>query len=267
MRWDPEQYSRFAGERGRPFTDLLARVGCAGPRRVIDLGCGPGTLTAQLATRWPGAEVEGIDSSAEMIARAAPLGTARLSFRVEDVAAWPMPADADVVVSNAALQWVPRHQELLRAWAAALPVGAWLAFQVPGNFDAPSHTVLRTLASTPRWRPLVGDDVLRHHDMVATPSSYARLLLSAGLAVDAWSTTYLHLLPGPDAVLEWMRGTGLRPVLAALADRHVERDGVTVPAADAFAAEYGLALREAYPATGHGTLFAFRRIFAVARKP
>ncbi len=264
MRWDPAQYARYDNERGRPFIDLLARIDHPAPRRVVDLGCGPGNLTALLAARWPEAVIEGIDSSPEMIAQAA--GVEGAAFRVEDVTAWRPPPDADVVISNATLQWVPTHRELLRVWAAALPSDGWLAFQVPGNFDAPSHTLMRALAASPRWAPLVAD-VLRHHDAVSSPADYANLLLDAGLRVDVWETTYLHLLTGPDPVLDWVRGTGLRPILAALAGKSSPDAGDSRAAPDVFEAEYGAALRAAYPATAHGTLFPFRRIFAVGHKP
>jgi trans-aconitate 2-methyltransferase len=281
MRWDPAQYGRYSDERGRPFADLLGRVRASAPRRVVDLGCGPGTMTALLAARWPDALIEGVDSSPEMIARAA--SVPGVAFGVGDVREWTVPADCDVLISNATLQWVPGHDALLRSWARALPPRGWLAFQVPGNFAAPSHALLRDLAESPRWAPLL-DDVLRH-DAVLSPASYADLLLSCGLAVDVWETTYLHVLTGPDAVLEWMRGTGLRPVLAALADSRSphpvprSRPDFSAPgggsgsnggasgAAEAFEAEYAALLREAYPAGEHGTPFAFRRIFAVAHKP
>jgi trans-aconitate 2-methyltransferase len=255
MRWDPEQYGRYADERGRPFVDLLARVGHPGPRRVLDLGCGPGNLTALLARRWPDAVVEGLDSSAEMIAAAAPLATAGLSFRVESVEEVELPTDADVVISNAALQWVPTHRELLRRWAAELPAGGWLAFQVPGQFDSPSHRLMRELAAAPRWAAALAG-VLRHHDSFAPPAQYAELLLAAGLAADVWETSYLHVLAGPDPVLEWLRGTGLRPVLAALSPA----DGAE------FSAEFAAMLRAAYPATPHGTVLPYRRVFAVGHK-
>jgi trans-aconitate 2-methyltransferase len=253
MRWDPEQYGRFAEERGRPFLDLIGRIEASSPRRVVDLGCGTGTLTALLADRWPDAEVEGIDSSPEMIAAARP--SDRLAFRVGDVESWTQPADADVIVSNATLQWVPTHRALLTRWARELPAGGWLAFQVPGNFRSWSHTLLRSLAESPRWASLL-DGVLRLEAPVATPSEYATLLLSAGLVADVWETTYVHVLHGEDAVLEWVRGTALRPVISAL------------PASDyaEFEAEYAQQLRAAYPATPHGTLFPFRRIFAVAHR-
>jgi trans-aconitate 2-methyltransferase len=256
MRWDPTQYARYADERGRPFVDLLARVGASAPRRVVDLGCGPGSLTTLLASRWPDAVVEGLDSSPEMIARAAPLATDRLSFSVGDVESWSVPADADVVFSNALLQWVPTHAAKLTQWAGELPDGGWLAFQVPGNFGAPSHVAMRDLASTPRWAPAL-TGVLRGEETVSSVSGYAELLMDAGLEVQAWETTYLHVLSGSDPVLDWLRGTGLRPVLAALSDE----DGTE------FAAELGARLRAAYPATPHGTLFPFRRLFVVGHKP
>ncbi|HEY3712915.1 MAG TPA: trans-aconitate 2-methyltransferase [Jatrophihabitantaceae bacterium] len=254
MRWDPQQYGKFASERDRPFLDLTARVGASAPRRVVDLGCGPGSLTGLLAARWPSAVVEGIDSSPEMIASAA---AERVTFRVGDIADWQPAPDTDVVVSNAAFQWVPSHRSLLRSWAAALPSGAWLAWQVPGNFDSPSHALMRSVASSPRWKAQLGD-VLRHDDPVDTPSQYSALLLDAGWQADAWETTYVHVLPGADPVLEWVRGTGLRPVLAALIDPTERAE---------FEASFASELRAAYPAGAHGTLFPFRRIFCVGHKP
>lgn len=254
MRWDPELYATFADERSRPFGDLVARVGSAAPRRVVDLGCGSGELTAALATRWPGAAIEGVDSSPEMIERASARAADHVRFRLGDVNSWSMPPDADVVIGNAVLQWVPNHGDLLRAWAASLPADGWLAFQVPGNFGSPSHRLMRSLAESARWRATLAG-VLRH-DAVAQPADYAALLHEAGLAVDAWETTYLHLLSGADPVLDWVRGTGLRPVLAAL--NETERE--------AFVAEYATQLRRAYPPGPHGTVFPFRRIFFVGHQ-
>jgi trans-aconitate 2-methyltransferase len=253
MHWDVSQYARYADERGRPFLDLVTRIGALAPRRVVDLGCGPGNLTALLASRWPTAKVEGVDSSVEMIARAAPVAGA--TFRTSSIEQWQPDADVDVVVSNAALQWVPGHAELLRQWLAALPSGAWLAWQVPGNFGSPSHRLMRSVASSDRWAPLLGD-VLRH-DEVLEPTAYAALLQRAGWSADVWETTYLHILTGPDPVLEWVRGTGLRPVLAALSGTDAAE----------FETEYAAQLRSAYPSGPAGTIFGFRRVFAVGHKP
>lgn len=255
MRWDPLQYARYADERARPFLDLVARIGCDAPRRVVDLGCGPGNLTALLATRWPGAQVEGLDSSTEMIHAAAPLAGERLAFHVEDITTWQPRGDADVVVSNAVLQWVPGHRDLIRRWGSLLPPGGWLAAQMPGNFDSPSHALMRELAGSPRWSALL-DGALAHHGGVGEPAEYAAILLDSGLEADVWETTYLHVLPGPDPVLEWARGTGLRPVLARLSAEDAAE----------FEADYAARLREAYPSTPHGTVFPFRRIFAIGHR-
>jgi trans-aconitate 2-methyltransferase len=258
--WDPQQYLRFADERSRPFFELAGRVRAASPRRVADLGCGPGQLTATLAGRWPGAEVTGIDSSAEMItaARSQPVpagaGPARLRFEQADARDWMPAAPPDVIISNALLQWIPDHLSLLRRWAALLPPAGWLAFQVPGNFDQPSHAILRELAGSGRWRPLLG--AVQPNRQAADPADYLRLLAEAGCLVDAWETTYLHVLHGTDPVLDWYKGTGLRPVLAAL----------PADLASEFLAEYGALLREAYPAEPHGTVLPFRRVFVVAQR-
>jgi trans-aconitate 2-methyltransferase len=248
VRWDPGQYSRFAGPRGRPFFDLVARIGAESPETVVDLGCGPGDLTVSLEARWPDARIRGIDSSREMIERT-PRDTA-VEFEVGSAEAFDA-TGLDVLISNATLQWVPTHRELLPRWLGQLNSGGWLAFQVPSNFGAPSHRLMRELAESPRWRDRLGG-VLRHDDAVATPEEYFQLLGDA----DVWQTEYLHVLQGPDPVLEWVRGTGLRPILSAL----------DASAAAEFEREYAALLREAYPETPRGTLFGFTRIFAVTHK-
>ncbi|SDJ48889.1 trans-aconitate 2-methyltransferase [Frankineae bacterium MT45] len=255
MEWNPQQYLEFADERGRPYLDLLGRVQARNPRRVVDVGCGPGNLTALLADRWPEAIIEGIDTSPEMVAEASALPG--IEARIGDAAAFVPGPDCDVLISNATLQWVPQHPAVLQRWAGALPSGGWLAFQVPDNFGAPSHQLMRQRAESPRWRDQLGG-VLRHHDTVARPGEYGALLRHAGLRTDVWQTTYLHQLTGPDPVLQWVRGTGLRPVLQALS------------AGDAaeFEAEYAADLREAYPSDSDGqTTFPFTRIFCVGYKP
>jgi trans-aconitate 2-methyltransferase len=253
--WDPDEYRRFGDERSRPFFDLVGRVAAEDPGVVVDLGCGPGTLTATLGRRWPRAEVRGIDSSAEMIEAARTQlagGGQRLSFTLGDVRAWKPDGRVDVIVSNAVLQWVPDHLDVLARWAGFLPTGGWLAFQVPGNFDQPSHRALRELAGSDRWRSLLADVQLNRQ--AADPAEYLDLLARAGFEVDAWETTYVHVLHGDDPVLDWYRGTGLRPVLAVLPPDQ----------ATAFLAEYRARMREAYPAASYGTVFPFRRVFVVA---
>ncbi|WP_255771683.1 trans-aconitate 2-methyltransferase [Pseudarthrobacter sulfonivorans] len=257
MKWDPVKYVQFGDYRDRPFFDLTGRIQADRPRQVVDLGCGPGNLTATLARRWPEAAVVGLDASAEMLAKADAQadGFPGLSFGLADIADWMPGEETDVVVTNAALQWVPGHQEMLARWLAALSPGSWFAMQVPGNFNAPSHALMRELAATPRWRPLL-KDVLRGGEAVGEPADYLRIMLDAGCTADAWETTYQQVLPGADPVLEWVRGTALRPVLAVL----------SVEDGRAFEAEYAAALRVAYPDSPHGTVFPFRRIFGVAQK-
>jgi trans-aconitate 2-methyltransferase len=258
--WDPGQYLRFADERSRPFFDLLSRVTAERPGLVVDLGCGPGQLTATLASRWPEAEVQGIDSDPGMIEAAAGLlcdrgAPGRLSFRLGDVRDWRPGRPVDLIVSNAVLQWVPDVAPLLVRWSGLLVPGGFLAFQVPGNFDQPSHLALRELAASDRWRPLLAG--VRLNRQAAEPAEYADLLARAGCEVDAWETTYVHVLHGPDPVLDWYQGSGLRPVLAALPDHEAAE----------FLAAYRARVREAYPAAPYGTLFPFRRVFVVARRP
>jgi trans-aconitate 2-methyltransferase len=244
--WDPAVYRRFGAERSRPFFDLAGRVGAERPRAVVDLGCGPGDLTRTLADRWPGARVTGLDSSPEMIAKAT-AGPGPVEFRIADVCDWRPGPDVDVVITNAVLQWVPGHQEMLARWVRGLPPGAWFAMQVPGNFDSPGHRAARELS--PVGLPA---------DPVSDAAGYAEILTAAGAVVDAWETTYLHLLPadGPDhPVLRWMEGTALRPVRAALGDAEWST----------FRAELAERIIADHPVRHGLVTFPFRRIFVVAR--
>jgi len=253
--WDPAQYGIFGGERARPFAELVARLGDAEPARVADLGCGSGELTATLAARWPRAVIDALDGSPEMIAEARRHEIpGRLSFRVGDVTAWTPDGPVDLIVSNAVLQWVPEHLDLLPRWAEALAPGGRLAFQVPGNFGAPSHVLLRELARSDRWRARLGR--LQEDAPVLDPAGYLDLLARHGCAVDAWETTYAQVLHGADPVLEWVKGTALRPVLSALGPDETAE----------FLAAYRDGLRRAYPAAPYGTVFPFRRIFVIATR-
>jgi trans-aconitate 2-methyltransferase len=256
--WDPATYLRFGGERARPFADLLDHVPVREPRRVVDLGCGTGALTASLARRWPTARILGVDSSPEMLAAAAEHAQpGRVEFARDDVRTWQPDGPVDVLVSNAVLHWVPGHDRLLARWAAALPPAGALAVQVPGNFRAPTHALLAELCAAPEWGGRLAE-VAPRPDAVLSPAGYLEVLAGAGLSPDVWETTYLHVLTGPDPVLGWVRGTVLRPVLARLDDDEAAR------LTDAYAA----ALREAYPPRPDGTtLLPFRRIFVVGTRP
>lgn len=263
--WNPNQYRQFGDERSRAFYELIARIGATDPRTVVDMGCGPGELTADLSRRWPKADVLGVDSSAEMIAAADEMlagaaraagsaGPPRLRFEHMDACDWKPDGPVDVIVSNAMLQWIPGHESLLIRWVSYLADDGWLAFQVPGNYDEPTYRLLRELGLTDRWRERLSGVALNMQ--AVDPAEYLGLLTTKGCAVDAWETTYLHVLTGDDPVLRWISGTGLRPVIAALdgADR------------DDFMAEYGASLRIAYPQASYGTVFPFRRVFVVAHK-
>lgn len=249
--WDPDRYLTYADERGRPFVDLLARVGASSPGTVVDLGCGPGNLTRLLAERWPGARVTGVDSSTTMVERARAGG---LDAEVGDIRDWATSASrVDVLVTNAALQWVPGHLDLLPRLAASLAPGGWLAMQVPGNFDEPSHVLREELgAEAPYAAHLADIESPSSHD----PADYWRVLTQAGLEVDAWETTYLHALVGEDAVFDWISGTSLLPTKAALPDELWRR----------FERQLRSRLRAAYPAREGRVLMPFRRVFAVARR-
>ena len=252
--WDPERYLTYADERGRPFVELTARIGAVAPASVVDLGCGPGNLTRLLADRWPDARVQGLDSSPTMIA-AARRSEATVDFEVADLRAWDPTGLVDIIVSNATLQWVDGHLDLLPGLIRRLAPGGWLAFQVPGNFSEPSHELRRELADQAPYAV--------HTRGVATPAShdpavYLQALSDLDCEVDVWETTYLHVLPAvedPDPVFTWVSGTGARPTLEALPS------GLR----DDFEKEFKALLRAAYPERGGQVVLPFRRIFAVAR--
>ncbi|HCU51288.1 MAG TPA: trans-aconitate 2-methyltransferase [Micromonosporaceae bacterium] len=250
--WNPELYLRYADERGRPFHELIGRINVDKPRLVLDLGCGPGNLTETLLQRWPGARIHGVDSSPEMIAQAQ-TSTEGVSYEVGDVREYEPADEVDVIVTNATLQWVPGHDELLRRWVKP---GRWIAMQVPANFDAPGHLAMRELAESARWADRLGGTVNRRP--VGDAVHYGRLLREAGCEVDAWETNYVHQLPVAQVhpVLTWMSGTALRPIRKALSDGEWE----------AFSAELERELWLRYPPHGSVVDFPFLRVFAVAHR-
>jgi trans-aconitate 2-methyltransferase len=258
--WDATAYEQFAAYRARPVEDLLARVRAHDPALVVDLGCGAGASTRPLAARWPRARVLGVDSSPQMLERARrsdPAG--RIEWVEADITDWRTPDRPDVVVTNAVLQWVPGHLDLLRGWVENLAPGGWFALQVPGNADAPNHTLLRDLVERLPEGPELTERLLGK-ESASDPAGYAAALHAAGCDVDAWETTYLHLLDPAveldNPVLEWMRGTGLRPVLGRLG-----------PAREAdLLGQYAAALAAAYPRSPMGVPLPFRRIFAVGHR-
>lgn len=260
--WQPDQYARFAGPRERPALDLFARIdqaGLADPREVVDLGCGTGALARRLAARFPEARVTGVDHSSEMIERARAQGGG-VQYVLGDLAAYEPDRPADVLVSNAALHWVPDHETLLPRLLGRLAPGGLLAVQVPLSHGQPSHVLMREVLAQggPGGAPL-GTEALRTalaRPWVLSPARVHALLAEHAAEVELWTTEYLHVLTGPEPVYEWVRGTGLRPILAGL-----EPDEL-----DGFLAEYRRRLLEAYPTDARGhTLFPFRRLFFLAR--
>jgi trans-aconitate 2-methyltransferase len=252
MPWDPDQYLRFSTERTMPFRHLVAAIDHLEPSTIVDLGCGTGKLTASLLDHWPGARITGIDSSAQMIERARKLAVSgSIYFELADVLTWQAPETVDLMLANACLHWIEDHRALLDHLLPQLAGGGVLAFQVPANHTEPSHTILSELCSSPRWRERLGG---LPRMGVHKPQWYLDELSDRGLGVAAWQTTYFHVLDGEDPVLEWVRGTTLRPVLERLPSKEH----------DEFLSEFGTMLREAYPAREGKTDFPFKRTFVVA---
>lgn len=245
MPWDPNQYLSFADERALPFHHLVTAVVHPRPHRVLDIGCGPGALTATLLERWPSAKIQGIDSSPEMIELAERRAVFhRLRFAHADIRSWRPEKPYDLILSNACLHWIEDHSSLLRRLVSMLNHGGVLAFQVPANHDRPSHLILDELCGSERWKHLLAGLRANH---VQEPDRYAEELGRLGFHPTVWQTNYFHRLAGEDPVLEWVKGTALRPVL----DRLVDEDR------EAFLAEYGARLRRAYPAREGMTVFPF----------
>jgi trans-aconitate 2-methyltransferase len=252
MTWNPTTYLVFASERTRPAAELLARIAIDNPTRVVDIGCGPGNSTELLTQRWPDADIEGIDSSPEMIAQAN-AANLRARFSFADAATWQPDKPFDVVFSNATYQWLPNHRALLpRLIAFATHT---FAFQVPCNFNAPSHALMRETAADGPWAAKLTNV---REASVLTASDYFDILAPHARTVDIWETEYLQILEGDDAVYRWVSATGLRPFVQALSEGS-ERD--------AFIAAYKSRLNQAYPRRQDGqTLFPFQRLFAVATR-
>lgn len=249
--WDPAQYLRYGAERLRPALDLIARIPLTAPRRIYDLGCGAGNVTRMLAERWPDAEIEGVDSSAAMLDKARDSGVSA-TWSQHDLREWQPAAGADVIFSNAVLHWLDDHPSLLGDWLRALAAGGALAVQMPNNFKEPTHTAiaaaLREIGAYDQ-----AQQVLRPGPVLA-PAEYHHLLSTKAATVDVWETTYHHLLEGDDPVVEWTRGSVLRPVLEALAE----------PERTRFLVAYAERVRIAYPPRKDGrTLLPFRRVFCV----
>jgi trans-aconitate 2-methyltransferase len=253
MAWDPKTYLSFGAERTRPAAELLARIAVESPVTVVDLGCGPGNSTALLAARWPAAQLEGVDSSPEMLEEAKHSGV-KARWSQADIANWNPTAPFDVIFSNATFQWLPDHKTLLPRLMSRITEGGAFAFQVPRNFDEPCHTLIHEIAKAGPWAAKLKD--VRDWWNVLEPETYFGILETVVREIDIWETRYVQVLEGDDAVFRWMSGTGLRPFANALEGQ--ERED--------FLAEYRRRVAAAYPRRESGaTLYPFRRLFCVAR--
>ncbi|MFI4987427.1 MAG: methyltransferase domain-containing protein [Alphaproteobacteria bacterium] len=253
MSWNPDLYLAFGDHRLRPALDLMARVPLASPRRIVDLGCGPGNVTKLLAERWPEARVTGIDNAPTMLERARKDYPA-IDWRLGDIASWRADAPVDLVFSNAALQWLDGHETLYPRLLAEVAPGGVLAVQVPRNDGSPSHVAIRETVAAGPWRERLAP--LVRSKRVAPPAFYHRLLAQHTKGLDIWDIDYLQVLSGENPVVEWTKATALRPFLAALEE----------PERSAFEVLYGERVLKAYPPETDGrTLFPFRRLFLVAQ--
>jgi trans-aconitate 2-methyltransferase len=255
MSWSAAQYVKFEDERTRPVHDLVARIPNAVVAGAADIGCGPGNSTEVLQARYPDAQIVGLDSSPDMIA-AARKRLPRVAFAVADIRRWRPEQRFDVILANAVLQWIPGHETLMPALTERLSAGGALAVQMPDNLDEPSHRLMREVAGAGPWAAKLKDAAnarAARHD----PGWYFRLLRAHTSHVDVWRTTYHHPLAGAHAVVEWVKGTGLRPFIDPLDESERE----------AYLARYEAAIAEANPAEADGTvLLPFPRLFFVATR-
>ena len=255
-RWDPAQYAQFRRERAQPFHDLLARIPDREVHAAADLGCGSGELTWELQERWPEAQVWGVDESAEMLARAPSLASrAQPSFVRSDLREWRPGRPLDLIVSNAVLHWLPDHALVLEQLARLLAPGGMLAVQIPNNWGEASHRILAELSAEEPWASRLRD--VRGPQPVAGAAWYLEQLLGLGFEAEAWETIYYHELPAAIAIVDWMKGSALRPVLAALSQTEAREFETALEAR----------IAEAYAPGPRGVVFPFRRLFFVARAP
>jgi trans-aconitate 2-methyltransferase len=252
--WDPAQYLRFADERLRPALDLLLRVTLEAPARVVDLGCGPGNVTAVLRQRFPAADVIGVDGSAAMLEKAR-AATPGCRFEQADFFQWRPDQSLDLIYSNAALQWVGEHAALFPRLLSFLAPGGVLAIQMPAMHDTPLRRVPYDIAASGPWAERLRG--VTSAPGVLSAAAYWDVLRPHVASLDMWQTTYMHALAGENAVLEWTSGSSLRPFLDRLPDEQKA----------AFRQAYAEAVRPHYPRRADGaTLLPFHRLFMVARK-
>lgn len=255
LDWNPALYSRYEDQRTRPARELLARVPLADAANVVDLGCGPGNSTELLAQRFAQARVVGVDNSESMLdsARKRLPGA---DFEWGDIAQWAPKVAPDLIYANASLQWVAEHASLIPRLFASLAPGGVLAIQMPDNRAEPSHRLMREVAAEAPWNTAIGDA-----DRLRTPllgiGAYYDLLAPQASAVDVWHTVYQHPMASAEAIVEWVRATGLKPFI----------DPLSEPLREHFLAQYTQRVAKAYPVHADGQrLLAFPRMFIVAQR-
>ena len=253
--WNAQQYLKFEDERTRAARDLLAQIPIADARGVVDIGCGPGNSTELLAKRWPQAKLTGIDTSADML-RQARERLPQATFIEANISHWAPPAGSDVLFANAIFQWVPNHLKHLIRLALALPQNGALAVQMPDNMDEPSHVLMREVARLPQFRSQLAH-VLEARDNLPEPGVYYDALRPLCKRIDIWHTVYNHPLDDAEAIVEWVKGTGLRPFLAPL----------EIPERKEFLETYKARIAASYlPQADGKVLLRFPRLFIVAVK-
>lgn len=253
--WNPDLYLRFEAERTRPAAELLARISHPDAGQISDLGCGPGNSTELLLRAYPDAVITGVDSSAAMLesARHRLVGC---RFQQADIRDWRAPVAQDIIYANASLQWVPDHHALIAHLTGQLAHNGVLAVQMPDNLDQPSHRLMREVAGEAPWHRHFAD-AQQLREKLPAAETYYDLLADAGCQADIWRTTYYHVLPHAEAIVDWLKATGLRPFLQRL----------TTEEQAAFLALYLYRLKQAYtPRSDGSVLLAFPRLFIVGRK-
>lgn len=251
--WSPARYLKFEDERTRPAGDLLAQVRSGNVRRIVDMGCGPGNSTELLAARYPDAQIVGLDNSPAMLEEAR-RRLPDVRFESADADVWVPDGAVDLVFANAIYQWVPRHLEQLPRILAALPRGATLAVQMPDNLSEPTHRLMSEVVSAGPWSGRLAGAA---RDPLPAARVYYEALQPFAGRLDIWRTAYLHVLRSADAIVEFVRSTGLRPFLDPLSGS--ERTE--------FLALYSARIAAAYPPLSDGqVLLAFPRLFLVAER-
>jgi len=253
--WDPNLYLKYANERTRPAADLIAQINLESPARIVDLGCGPGNSTEQLRDRWPDAAITGVDNSPEMLAQAKAKHP-NWQWVLGDIETWTLEPPVDLIFSNAAFHWVAGHATLFRGMINGVAPGGALAVQMPNNFQSATHTIMQEVAAKgdPRWSKTL--DTAARTFSVQPPAFYYDVLRKHASPVDIWETEYQHVMDGPKAIFDWIRGTGMRPYLDRLPDAEQRQ---------LFEELCLEGIQEAYRPNDQGkVLFPFRRMFIVA---